>query len=273
MTDVTMIVPNDERLQELQDLFKESDFKFPTVKISENAKKQQFEVQKKMGDPDSTEDIETFDAVVLFAKPNFYLSDEAKAAGEAPKEKRELYLLRSTKTYPERMYISPTSLYPWKRAVKEAGENDCDYFGVIMHFEAEKAESKDGRYKWNKVKLNVVRPLTEDEFAAVEVLHDALEARSDRFAAGADLDDYESAALSGKRKDFEASKNAPKAAPEKPLTSTAPAVLAEADADVDDPFDEEKQLPAPKGKKADPKGSEDTLPPRKGSAASKFSDE
>jgi hypothetical protein len=175
-----------------ENILEDPDFRLPRIKL--DGKKPRYELPMPVkGDPDNCEIEPSFMGVVLLAKKNFYQSDEDKEAGNDPKEKRALYVLRLGRYVPDLFYISPTAVRNWKYFVRDIVKGGHEYFGVLVEFSAEAV--KGAKYTWSKPKFSVVRTLTEAEYAHVTELRDIVNERVSQWEADADLDKYEDEAL------------------------------------------------------------------------------
>ena len=183
------------KLEQLREtITADEDFRFSRIKL--DSKKTRFELPAPTrDDPDNTEIVKTFQAVVILAKKNFYRSDEDKEAGKEAKEKRALYLIRLGRFAPELLYVSPTALANWKKLCKAVSElkGDTPYFGVLVNVSAELIQGK--QYTWTKPLFAVERKLTADELAHVEDMRLIVDERLAQWEVDTELDSYEEKAL------------------------------------------------------------------------------
>jgi len=187
-------LPSQTKLEQIREVLQDDeDWRFGRIKM--DGKKPRFELPAPTRDePDNVEIEKTFYGVVLVAKKNFYQSDEDREAGNEPKEKRALYIVRVGKYMPELMYVSPTALRNWKYFAKEVYQNDKNYYEVLCEFTAEQIKGK--QYTWSKPKFAIARTLTEDELAHIQVLRELVLARVKEYEDNAELDKYEEKVLS-----------------------------------------------------------------------------
>lgn len=201
MSDAIVIkVPGAERQAAVKELLlNEEGFKFSTLKL--NRERPRYEIPKPTAaDKDNIELVQSFNAVVLVVRKNFYQSDEDKEAQREGKEKRTLYILREGRITPERIFISPTSLVEWKKIVKQVAQSEQAYYGVVLEFGAEHVKSQKSGFAWNKVKFGVTRSLTEAELEYVIELRQWVDTRVGEYDQDQDLDKYEEEAVFGNKK-------------------------------------------------------------------------
>lgn len=192
--DLKLKIPSDTKMVQITEVLGEDeDWRFGRIKI--DGKKPRFELPAPTKDePDNVEIEKMFYGVVLVAKKNFYQSDEAKEAGEEPKEKRALYILRVGKYMPELMYVSPTAIRNWKYFAKEIVTSNRNYYEVLCEFSAEQIRGK--QFTWSKPTFKIARTLTEAEAAHVQILRELVLARAKEYEDNKELDKYEDTALS-----------------------------------------------------------------------------
>jgi hypothetical protein len=196
LSDETMKLklPSDTKLEQIREVLQDDeDWRFGRVKM--DGKKPRFELPAPTKDePDNIEIATKFCGVVLVAKKNFYQSDEDKEAGNEPKEKRALYILRLDRYMPELMYVSPTAIRNWKYFARDVVQGGKNYYEVICEFSAEQIRGKN--YTWSKPKFAIAHTLTDGENAHVQTMRELVMARVQEFESNAELDDYEDQALS-----------------------------------------------------------------------------
>ncbi len=193
-------IPSSRKMEKLRDIMEnDEDFRFDRIRLDN--KKPRYELPEPTeDDEDNVEMKGSFRGVVVLARKNFYLSDEDKKAGKEAKEKRALYVLRPGKLFPELLYVSPTGVRAWKALCKEVVEQGQQYFHVLIEFEAEFIDnSKKTGYKWSKPTFKIVRTLTDEELSFIDDLHELTDARVKEWEDASDLDEYEDAALTGKK--------------------------------------------------------------------------
>ncbi len=193
-------IPSSRKMEKLRDIMEnDEDFRFDRIRLDN--KKPRYELPEPTeDDEDNVEMKSSFRGVVVLARKNFYLSDEDKKAGREAKEKRALYVLRPGKLFPELLYVSPTGVRAWKALCKEVVEQGQQYFHVLIEFEAEFIDnSKKTGYKWSKPTFKIVRTLTDEELSFIDDLHELTDARVKEWEDASDLDEYEDAALTGKK--------------------------------------------------------------------------
>jgi len=186
-------LPSDTKLEQIRGVLAEDeDWRFGRVRL--DGKKPRFELPAPTKDePDNVEIEKTFYGVVLVAKKNYYQSDEDKEAGNEPKEKRALYILRVGKYMPELLYVSPTAIRNWKYFARDVVQSDKTYYEVLCEFSAEQIRGK--QYTWSKPTFKLSRTLTETEATYVKVIRELVEARVKEYDNNAELDKYEDTAL------------------------------------------------------------------------------
>ena len=252
--DVKLRLPSDKKMEQIREVLEEDeDWRFGRIKM--DGKKPRFELPAPTSDePDNVEIEKTFLGVVIVAQKNFYQSDEDKEAGNEPKEKRALYVIRVGKYMPELMYVSPTALRNWKYFAKEVVTSDKQYYEVLCEFTAEQIKGK--QYTWSKPKFAIARTLTEEELAHVLTMRELVLARVKEYENNSELDDYEEKALSvdKKRKDDD----------EESIPKRQRAAVEDDDDDDEDTKKSSKK--SSKSKKDDDDDDEDEKPKSKGRA-------
>ena len=193
-------IPSSRKMEKLRDIMEnDEDFRFDRIRLDN--KKPRYELPEPTDeDEDNVEMKGTFRGVVVLARKNFFLSDEDKKKGVPAKEKRALYVLRPGKLFPELLYVSPTGVRAWKALCKEVVEQGQQYFHVLIEFDAEFIDnSKKTGYKWSKPTFKIVRTLTDEELGFIDDLHELTDSRVKEWEDASDLDEYEEAALTGKK--------------------------------------------------------------------------
>ena len=257
---VKLKLPSSTKMERIREaLTEDEDWRFGRIKME--GKKPRFELPAPTSDePDNVEIQKTFCGVVLVAKKNFYQSDEDKEAGNEPKEKRALYIIRVGKYMPELLYVSPTAIRNWKYFAREVVQSGKSYYEVMCEFTAEQIKGK--QYTWSKPKFAIARTLTEDEAAHVKIIRELVSARASEYEDNAELDKYEDEALSvDKSKNSEGirEEDIPGVTTASVEDDTPDAPVAKAKKPVDEDEDEapkakkpidEDEAEAPKAKKA-----------------------
>lgn len=184
-------IPKQTRQDDLFEAIQEDEqFRFPRIKL--NRDKPLYEVADPL--PDDPENIalkKELRCVILLAKKNAYQSPEDKEKGEPVKDKRELYLLRTDKLVPEQIFLSPTSVRPWKEYLSTLQQQGHALHTVTTVMTAEKVSSKTTGFTWNKVKFTVGEKLEEEEVEYVESLATVVASKVRTFVDGEELDKLE----------------------------------------------------------------------------------
>lgn len=196
-------IPSPKKMQALTELLQDDeDFRFPRIKL--HREKPKYELPEPTAeDRDNFEMRGIFKATILVARKNFFQSDEDKAAGKDPKEKRALYVLRPGKVTPELVYVNPTSLKAWKMFVKQVMTSGQQYYSVLCEFSAEHVKSAKSGYSWNKMNFKIDRTLTAEELEHVEAIRQLVDARVKTYEDDSDLDKFEDEALGIRQPDEE----------------------------------------------------------------------
>jgi hypothetical protein len=261
----TIRIPKAEKFEAVAAHIRDDEFVFPIIKSERDNARFKLPAPLK-DDEDNYELAKTFQAVVCYARKNNYQSDEDKAEGKPVPDRRELYLLRTGKLYPERVFLSPSSVRNWKNWLVPIIKGGGNYHQVLVEFSLEKAENKKGQ-KWYVWVIKTVRTLTAQEMEHIANLQEVINSVVKTYEDEAELDKWENKALGITSDDDDevdrAVKNTKQTRAqleseeeEKPRRKQAAKKSKPAEDDEDE--DEEEEKPKPKAKaKAKPVDDED----------------
>ena len=262
-TELKLRLPSEAKLKGIRKLMVEDeDWKLARIAM-DPSKRPRFSLpMPTLDEPDNVEIEKSFRGVILtYRKSSPPLTDEEKEAGKEPVETRALYILREGQWVPDIMYVgsrSKTSLRNWKQFAfdnKLTAKNCCQY---LVEFTAEQIKWK--AYVWSRPKFAVVRPLTEEELAHIEIMQELVQSQIKEYESTSELDRYEEESLAAgslkvdavvKEEDIAKHKRAALDDDE----DEAPVVKAKkATSKVEE---DEDKVPKPKAKKPVPKDEED----------------
>ena len=159
-----------------------TDDEFRFGRIKQDTKNGRFSIpDPQPGDPDNIRMVKDFRGVVVHFEKNFFLSDEDKAAGKAPKEKRVLYILRDGSSEVEIMYLSPSSTYRWDATVTALSKKELHPRSVEIEFTG--AHVKTPQYEYYVTECKDCGVLSEEDADYILELASPVYERSQRYKA------------------------------------------------------------------------------------------
>lgn len=161
----------------------DEDFRFGRIKVERDRQRYTIPAPTE-DDEDAIESVKSFYGVIPYFRKAFFNNQETNEKVE----KRELTVLRVGKYIPEQMYISKAGFWNWKGFLAQLDKQDLYYAHVLVKFTAEPGQSSDGKYKFSKPKIEIVRVLNEAEIEYMDELREVVRARVRKYSSNDELD-------------------------------------------------------------------------------------